>query len=384
MFIDQCILFLFPLLSLFFVKNNDILTLFFLIMVSTTCLMHTYFDKRMLMLFFYLANLLLAVIFPIYTLFLPILLYDLWFFKRKKECLACLIPLLYTMVTYKDNLKQNLLFPEYKSFYFCLFFVYTAFAILLAEKSRKLKDTAKLIHELQDTNWEINQNQLAERKHLEEQQNAEINIATLNERNRIAREIHDNVGHILSRSIIQTGALIAINKEEALKKPYEQLKESLDQAMNSIRESVHDLHNESIDLTLNIRKLLQDFTFCETKLDLDISDHAPKEVKYCFISITKEALNNTIKHSNASQVTLSIVEHPSFYRYRYHDNGTNKNLQTTKKNGIGLLNMKDRVKQLNGRFHIDKEQGFTILITIPKEENALNRIERNNDHEQSS
>lgn len=45
--------------------------------------------------------------------------------------------------------------------------------------------------------------------------------------------------------------------------------------------------------------------------------------------------------------------------------------------------MKDRVKQLNGRFHIDKEQGFTILITILKEENASNRIECNNDHEQS-
>ena len=49
-----------------------------------------------------------------------------------------------------------------------------------------------------------------------EKQDYEIYLATLRERNRIAREIHDNVGHMLSRSILQMGALITIHKEEPL------------------------------------------------------------------------------------------------------------------------------------------------------------------------
>lgn len=73
-------------------------------------------------------------------------------------------------------------------------------------------------------------------------------LQTLRERNRIAREIHDNVGHMLSRSILQMGALITIHKEEPLHGQLAGVGETLNQAMNSIRESVHDLHDESIDL----------------------------------------------------------------------------------------------------------------------------------------
>ena len=53
-------------------------------------------------------------------------------------------------------------------------------------------------------------------KNLMEKQDYEIYLATLRERNRIAREIHDNVGHMPSRSILQMGALITIHKEEPL------------------------------------------------------------------------------------------------------------------------------------------------------------------------
>ena len=51
-------------------------------------------------------------------------------------------------------------------------------------------------------------------KELLEKQDYEIQVATLNERNRIAREIHDSVGHLLSRSILQLGALKAVHRQE--------------------------------------------------------------------------------------------------------------------------------------------------------------------------
>ena len=61
-----------------------------------------------------------------------------------------------------------------------------------------------------------------------EKQNYEIYAATLRERNRIAREIHDNVGHVLSRTILLTGAAKALNKDQNL----EPILDGLDDSLN--------------------------------------------------------------------------------------------------------------------------------------------------------
>lgn len=58
-------------------------------------------------------------------------------------------------------------------------------------------------------------------------QDAQINLATLNEQNRISKEIHDNIGHLLSRSIIQIGALLIVAKDDVIIKGLTSLKESL-------------------------------------------------------------------------------------------------------------------------------------------------------------
>ena len=85
-------------------------------------------------------------------------------------------------------------------------------------------------------------------KALAEKQNSEIYAATLRERNRIAREIHDNVGHMLSRAILQMGALSTVYEEEPLHGQLLKVNDTLNLAMNNIRESVHDLHDDSVDL----------------------------------------------------------------------------------------------------------------------------------------
>ena len=85
-------------------------------------------------------------------------------------------------------------------------------------------------------------------KTLIEKQNYEIYAATLKERNRIAREIHDHVGHMLSRAILLTGAMKTVFRDPSAKEPLSQLEDTLNTAMNNIRESVHDLHNEAVNL----------------------------------------------------------------------------------------------------------------------------------------
>lgn len=202
-------------------------------------------------------------------------------------------------------------------------------------------------------------------KTLQEKQDYEIYAATLKERNRIAREIHDNVGHLLSRSILMTGALKAMNKQENLDGSLKDLDHSLNHAMDSIRNSVHDLHDEAVNLQEVLESLVSEFQFCDIEFRYDISQKVPSNIKYSFISIVKEALANVMKHSNATKVQLLVREHPALYQLSISDNGTS--YVTRSSSGIGLVNMKDRINALGGNIQFTNDNGFHIFITIPKE-----------------
>ncbi len=211
-------------------------------------------------------------------------------------------------------------------------------------------------------------------KSLLEKQDYEIYNATLKERNRIAREIHDNVGHLLSRSILLTGAIKAINKDPDCKEPLNNLHESLGQAMESIRESVHNLHDDSVNLEETVKALVTNFNFCNINFTYDMGTDMPNEIKFSFISIIKEGLNNIYKHSNATNVNILLREHPVMYQLIIKDNGStakNKNVmeyihKTTSNTGIGISNIASRTSMLKGSMQIHTNDGFCIFITIPK------------------
>jgi signal transduction histidine kinase len=324
---------------------------------------------------------------------LPLTLYDCIYYKRNKTALFYCLPFLTFFICYiatadisrfsivKYFAQQNHIAP------FIFWIVLSAeygITLLLAYETCIIRDNRKLLIHIKDTHTEDQLYLHNQNKTLLKQQDYEIHIATLNERNRIAREIHDNVGHMLSRSILQIGALIASNKNEELTPFYMNLKDTLNEAMNNIRNSVHDLHDESLNLKEQMERLVHDFTFCPIELDYDISEHTDISVKYCFIAITKEALNNIIKHSNATRVHIRIIEHPAFYQYIIEDNGTKDTPQTsqtqlqtsaTHHHGIGLSNMNERVNSLHGTFfYKHTNQGFSIHISIPSNMNVTNSI----------
>ena len=143
------------------------------------------------------------------------------------------------------------------------------------------------------------------------------------------------------------------------------LEDSLNHAMNSIRNSVHDLHDEAVNLEEVEKSLVHEFTFCSVQMVYDMTREVPREVKYCFISITKEAFANIMKHSNATKVQLILREHPGLYQLCIEDNGTDT-FYDPEKSGIGIVNMKERVNALDGTIQIFTDKGFRIFITIPK------------------
>lgn len=247
-------------------------------------------------------------------------------------------------------------------------------ALCLAYRTEKLLMLEQRLMRLRDDSTEKNLLLAEKNRVLAEKQNYEIYAATLKERNRIAREIHDNVGHLLSRSILLTGAAKSISTETALASVLDNLDQSLNQAMTSVRTSVHDLHDESINLQEAVHGLISDFQFCSVTLDYDMGYEVPKDIKYCLISIIKEALSNISRHSNATQASIILREHPALYQLCITDNGTqvkSPSLLQNSSSGIGLSNMKDRLAPLHGNLQIHTEKGFRLFITIPKEQEDL-------------
>jgi len=288
---------------------------------------------------------------PEFAFFIPAICYDIVFSKVKWIWALAFIPLIGIPT---DTIK-------YSKFMTAALIIVT---LILKRRTEALESIKNKYHTLQDNAKEISIQLENKNKGLMEKQDYEINLATLKERNRIARDIHDNVGHLLSRSILQIGALLALNKDQDTMESLLLVKESLSEAMSSIRSSVHDLHEESIDLAVEIQKLIDGFQFCNVKFYHDLDSVLNKNIKYCFISVTKESLSNIIKHSNATEAQISIFEHPSLVQLVIQDNGSK--ICYKSENGIGLKNIKDRVSAIGGNINITTEKGFRVFISVPK------------------
>lgn len=208
-------------------------------------------------------------------------------------------------------------------------------------------------------------------KELLEKQEYIIANATLNERNRIAREIHDSVGHLLSSSILQIGALLAISKDETTKNSLIDIKDTLTKGMDSIRSSIHNIHEDSIDLKAKLEETFDDFSFCEVNFVYNINNDFSIKEKYTILFIVKESLANISKHSNATLVKITLTELPALYQIIIKDNGTKFNSNRSQQSnhsssGIGLLSMTERIASLDGNINFSFDNGYRIFISIPK------------------
>lgn len=244
-----------------------------------------------------------------------------------------------------------------------------AFAIMLSYFTEQLLGYQMKLHSMRDASMEHDMLMEQMNHQLIEKQNAQTYNATLKERNRIAREIHDNVGHMITRSILQVGAIGVINTDEKLKAPISDLKSTLDTAMDSMRKSVHDLYDESVDLRQALAKLKPTDSAFAFSLEYDCEDDVPRDVKYAFIAIAKEAVNNAVKHSNGDEIRIIVREHPAFYQLEIMDNGTSadeRRLSGETGDGIGIKNIKERVAAIGGIMRIKADDGFRIFVTLMK------------------
>ena len=220
-------------------------------------------------------------------------------------------------------------------------------------------------------------NNARKRRELREKTDSEIYTARLKERNRIAREIHDNVGHMLTRAVVQMQAILVINKDEKIKPYLEGVNTTINEAMTNIRRSVHELHDDSIDLSIGINELSSTL---KDKFDVQVTTSlespVPNEIKLQVLGIVKECITNISKHSNGDSVKIEVVENVTFWRIKVYDNGKSKPIELSSgsdfatlggDHGIGLSNINSRAEGLGGRVNITGgDNGFTVITTIPK------------------
>lgn len=298
-----------------------------------------------------------SAVWPSFCLFLPLVYYDAFGLKQSwwAPAVAAALAACFTGLPVNTSLTVAVLM---------------AAAHALKHRAVALERSRTQLKQLRDSSHELAMMLKQKNRELIEKQDYEVRLAMLGERSRIAREIHDHVGHLLSRSILQVGAIMAAQRsadtvaDADLRQSLSVVRDTLSQAMNTIRASVHDLHEESVDLRTQIDALAQGFTFCPIRLDYRLESQPEKEITYCFIAIVKEGLNNVIRHSNATQVTLRLIEHPALYQLILADNGSKT--AGGPSGGLGLRSMTDRVGALGGQLFIEHQGGFRLFVSIPK------------------
>lgn len=283
---------------------------------------------------------------------LPMTAYDIMRYRSKKMGIFCLI----TMAAAYLNVSGRTA---------ALSAVGVVLAVYLEICTDRHERTEKKLREVRDNSAELNLLLGEKNRSLIKLRDSEVYSATLRERNRIAREIHDNVGHMLTRCLLQIGALSVITKDDLTREKLGDIQETLNNAMTSIRRSVHDLHDDSIDLRSAVNDIVSDAKErFSVSLDYDVSETVSGEIKLAFIGILKEAVNNAVKYSSGDTLRVSVQEYPGFCRLSVSDNGTEKKSDS---GGIGIENMRERATALGGSFTAEMtDKGFRVFASIPK------------------
>lgn len=193
-----------------------------------------------------------------------------------------------------------------------------------------------------------------------------IHIAILTERNRIARELHDSIGHSLSSGILQVEALKVISNENS-KEALDTLQDTLTNGMEDIRKSIHNLYKESLDLESKIYELSKAFPELNLELNYKIYSKLDYELNFDILTIVSESITNSAKHSNANKIKVNLLEQNKFYSISIHDNGKNfDEKENIFAKGIGLSSMREIAHKYKGIFNYKFEKGFKIHITLMK------------------
>lgn len=211
--------------------------------------------------------------------------------------------------------------------------------------------------------------QLAEERERSLQQNL---MGQEEERQRIAKDLHDG--------IVQDLAAIKMNLEQIKELVPAERHEQFEQTRNSLEKTTHEVRSISHQmmptalrelgliaaLEDNLQKVLGLHNIRHEFFSRGIEGRLPEKIEISLYRICQELINNVIKHSKATQVSISLTLINGFVTMHFEDNG--KGFDVHKKSGgIGLTNLQSRVRIVNGeiRYETTEGSGTVAIIRVP-------------------
>ena len=244
---------------------------------------------------------------------------------------------------------------------FNVFFILFIGGIIAFIKQYKLKKTEHM-------NILNHQNQMHQKEILETQ--IEIQNQTMQH---IGREIHDNVGQKLTLASLYTQQLAFENKAPHINENIENISKIINESLSDLRElsksltddnisqqSICDLIANECDKVKKVKKITVNFN---ANTNESILNYQQKSIIY---RISQEFIQNSLKYSKCTTISINLTQKPSLLLLELKDNGigfdTNK-----KSNGIGLENMRKRTLLINGTFDLfsNENTGTKLIISIP-------------------
>jgi len=209
-----------------------------------------------------------------------------------------------------------------------------------------------------------------------EQQNLNLILETEEkERLYFSQELHEGVGPLLSASKLYLEWLAKTTDSSKREEIQHDLENLLNESSNVIREisfklNPHILNNFGIVYAINsfIEKI-KCKSDIEYTFDSNVERRIESKIEILLYRVVNELINNTVKHSKAKNVSLSISDNVNKIEMKYSDDGIGFDVIKIKKitEGVGLFNMHNRIKTLGGSFSIKSTvtEGTSVHIVLP-------------------
>ncbi|RDB06874.1 tetratricopeptide repeat-containing sensor histidine kinase [Runella aurantiaca] len=193
------------------------------------------------------------------------------------------------------------------------------------------------------------------------------------ERTRVAAELHDNLGSLLSAisismEVVEIGEL-SLHEQQI----FAGIQQQINAAYHHVRLLAHNLQPAELERE-GLKKALEIFAakINQSKyfhLTLDTTALVPlsKDLEFTLYSICLELINNTLKHAQATQVRIAFDQQTAHrWQMIVADNG--KGMMPNTKEGFGIQNIRNRLEQIGATLHIIQEKGLTFLIDFKTDE----------------
>ncbi|MBC8509489.1 MAG: response regulator [Chloroflexi bacterium] len=202
-------------------------------------------------------------------------------------------------------------------------------------------------------------------------------LAVMEERQRLARDLHDSMTQSLSSLILLADNALHLHQDgryDRISSSLERLKETAQQTLKEMRLLLYQLQltgDEQVDLFEILSTRLESVEYrlgIETNLQIDIVGSMPKAWESDIFYIIIEALNNALKHSGADQVSVSVQGNSYEIEVQVSDNGSGFDPVTLADCGMGLGNMSARADHLGGTLSIISQagKGTQVQLTIKR------------------